>query len=376
MFKRGLRIFVLILVLTLITPIIANAQVQFNSNVQEEEYTADLQFFEDVLNLIKDNYPFEVDENELIITAVKSMLKSLDPYSDYYTKEEADQQFGTLLISSFSGVGLYIEDMDGYVNVVAPIKGQPAEKAGIKAGDLIIAVDDIDIKDMGVNKVSSMIKGPVGTKVKLTIKRGEETLDFELTRATIEINPVHYEIMEGNIGYISLEEFSSSATKEINKALREFNRKGIKKIILDLRDNLGGLLNEAISIGKLFVPKGPIVYVQDKEGDLTVYESNLRKTKYQLVVLVNERSASASEILAGAIKDREAGVLVGTQTFGKALVQSLIPITDGSIIKLTTSVYLTPNKTLINEVGIEPDYIVENDALEDLQLEKAIELLK
>ena len=376
MFKRGLRIFVLILVLTLITPIIANAQVQVNSNVQEEEYTADLQFFEDVLNLIKDNYPFEVDENELIITAVKSMLKSLDPYSDYYTKEEADQQFGTLLISSFSGVGLYIEDMDGYVNVVAPIKGQPAEKAGIKAGDLIIAVDDIDIKDMGVNKVSSMIKGPVGTKVKITIKRGEETLDFELTRATIEINPVHYEIMEGNIGYISLDEFSSNATSEINKALREFNRKGIKKIILDLRDNLGGLLNEAISIGKLFVPKGPIVYVQDKEGDLTVYESNLRKTKYQLVVLVNERSASASEILAGAIKDREAGVLVGTQTFGKALVQSLIPITDGSIIKLTTAVYLTPNKTLINGVGIEPDYIVENDALEDLQLEKAIELLK
>ncbi|NLY86268.1 MAG: S41 family peptidase [Tissierellia bacterium] len=372
MFKRGLRIFVLILVLTLITPIAANAQIPVKVY---EEYQADLIFFEDVLNLIKDNYPFEVDEDELIITAVKSMLKSLDPYSDYYTKEEAKSLYDSLS-GNFSGVGMYIEDRDGYVGVVAPIKGQPAEKAGIKAGDLIISVDDIDIKDMGVDKVSSMIKGPAGTTVKLKVKRGERILTFKITRKIVEINPVHYEILEENIGYIRLDDFSSKATKEIKKALEEFNRKGIKKIILDLRDNPGGLLDEAVSVGRLFVPAGPIVYVKDKAGSLKKYESSLRDPKYQLVVLVNERSASASEILAGAIKDRKAGILVGTKTFGKALVQSLIPVNDGSIIKLTTAVYLTPNKTLINGVGIEPDYVVENDGFEDLQLKKAIEVLK
>ncbi|NLV89850.1 MAG: S41 family peptidase [Tissierellia bacterium] len=372
MYKRGLRLFVLILALTLITPIIANAQVQVDI---QEEYKADLQFFEDVLSLIKDRYPFEVDEDDLIRTAVKSMLKSLDPYSDYYTKEEAEDLYSSIS-GNFTGVGMYIEDKDGYINVVSPMKGQPAEKAGIKAGDLIIGVDDVDIKDMGVNKVSSMIKGPAETKVKLTVKRGEETLTFELVRKFIEINPVHYEIIEGNIGYIRLDDFSSSASREINKALTDFNRKGIKKLILDLRDNPGGLLNEAISIGQLLVPSGPIVHVQEKSGNTLTYRSRLKETKYQLVVLVNENSASASEILAGAIKDRKAGVLVGTQTFGKALVQSLMPLTDGSMIKLTTAVYLTPNKTLINGVGIEPDYIVENDDLEDLQLEKAIELLK
>lgn len=373
MYKKGFRILVLILVLTLITPIVANAQVQVN--IQEEEYKADLTFFEDVLSLIKDSYPFETDESELIITAVKAMLKSLDPYSDYYTKEEAEGLYGSLL-GNFSGIGMYIEDKDGYISVVSPIKGQPAEKAGIKAGDLIISVDDIDIKDMGVNKVSSMIKGPVGTTVKLKVKRGEEILTFEVTRKIIEISPVHYEIMEGNIGYISLDDFSSKATEEIKKALVEFDSKGIKKVILDLRDNPGGLFDEAISIGQLFVPGGSLVYVKDKDGSMKKYESRLGEQKYELVVLVNGNSASASEILAGAIKDRKAGILVGTQTFGKALVQSLIPITDGSLIKLTTAVYLTPNKTLINGVGIEPDYIVENDGFEDLQLKKAIELLK
>lgn len=375
MYKRGLRIFVLILVLALISPTIANAQAEIKVDIQEQTYKADLIFFEEVLNLIKYNYPFQVEEDDLIITAIKAMLKSLDPYSDYYTKEEADSLYDSIS-GNFSGIGLYIEAKDGYISVVSPIKGQPAEKAGVKAGDIIISVDDIDIKDMGVEKVSSMIKGPEGTTVKLTIKRGEETLTFKITRKLIEINPVEYEILEGNIGYIRLDEFSSNATREIKKALSEFKNKGIEKIILDLRDNPGGLLNEAISIGQLFVPAGPIVYVKDKSGYLKKYESNLWDSNYKLVVLVNERSASASEILAGAVKDRKAGILVGTKTFGKALVQSLIPVNDGSLIKITTAVYLTPNKTLINGVGITPDYIVENDGFEDLQLKKAIELLK
>ncbi|MFA7534335.1 MAG: S41 family peptidase [Tissierellaceae bacterium] len=371
--KKSLKLVILILVLTLITSNIASAQVEVNAKA--EEHTADLIFFEEVLELIKAEYPFEVEENDLIVTAVKSMLKSLDPYSDYYTKEETESLMGSLT-GSFSGIGIYIEEKDGYIIVVSPIKGQPADKVGIITGDLIVAVDDLDIKDMGVDKASALIKGPVNTTVKLKVKRGDKTLEFMVKRANITVSPVYYEIMEKNIGYISLDEFSDIATKEIKKALSEFDKKGIKKVILDLRDNPGGFLDEAVSIGRLFVPSGPIVYVRDKNDNLTTHRSYLLRKKYQLVVLVNGGSASASEIVAGAVKDRKAGILVGTQTFGKALVQNLIPINDGSMIKMTTAVYLTPNKTLINGVGIEPDYIVENDGLRDLQLMKAIEILK
>ncbi|MFA5576690.1 MAG: S41 family peptidase [Tissierellaceae bacterium] len=370
--KKSLKLIILILVLTLIVPSIAGMAA--GTDPKTEEHTADLIFFEEVLNLIKESYPFEVEESDLIVTAVKSMLKSLDPYSDYYTKEETEGLMGSLT-GSFSGIGIYIEEKDGYITVVSPIKGQPAEKAGIRTGDLIVAVDDIDIKDMGVDKASALIKGPVNTTVKLKVKREDRTLTFNVKRATITISPVYYEIMEKDIGYISLDEFSDIATKDIKKALAEFDKKGIEKVILDLRDNPGGFLDEAVSIGRLFVPVGPIVYVRDKNNRLTTHRSYLSKQKYQLVVLVNGSSASASEIVAGAVKDRKAGVLVGSQTFGKALVQNLIPINDGSLIKMTTAVYLTPNKTLINGIGIEPDYLVENDGFQDLQLMKALEIL-
>lgn len=371
--KKAIRIFAIILILTLITPTIANAEIQVH--FQEVVPNVNLLFFEEVYNLIKHYYPFEVDEDELITKAIKAMLESLDPYSEYYTKDEVDN-FYSSLYGSYTGIGLYIEEKDGYINVVKTMTGQPAEEAGIKAGDIIISVDGIDIKDLGVDKVSAMIKGPEGTKVKLQVKRGDKILTFEVTRKVIEVSPVYYEIIENDIGYIKLEQFSSNATKEMKKALEELDKKGIKKIILDLRDNPGGFFNEAVSVAQLFVPKGTIVYVKDKNGILQRYDSYLKESKYQLVVLVNKNSASASEIVAGAIKDRKAGILVGTRTFGKALVQTVFPLNDGGMIKLTTAVYLTPNKTLINGVGIEPDYVVENDGFEDLQLKKAIELLK
>lgn len=371
--KKAIRTFAIILILTLITPTIANAEIKVH--FQEVVPNANLYFFEEVYNLIKHYYPFEVDEDELITKAIKAMLESLDPYSEYYTKDEVDN-FYSSLYGSYTGIGLYIEEKDGYINVVKTMTGQPAEEAGIKAGDIIISVDGTDIKDLGVDKVSAMIKGPEGTKVKLQVKRGDKTLTFEVTRKVIEVSPVYYEIIENDIGYIKLEQFSSNATKEMKKALEELDKKGIKKIILDLRDNPGGFFNEAVSVAQLFVPKGTIVYVKDKNGILQRYDSYLKESKYQLVVLVNKNSASASEIVAGAIKDRKAGILVGTRTFGKALVQTVFPLNDGGMIKLTTAVYLTPNKTLINGVGIEPDYVVENDGFEDLQLKKAIELLK
>jgi len=372
MYKKGLRIFCLILVLALITPTVASAQAQVLT--QPQEFKADLQFFKEVLDYVVENYPFEVNRSDLIESAIKGMLQSLDPYSNYYTKEEAQSMYSDLL-GTFSGIGAYLEEKDGYVSIVSVMKGQPAEKAGLQKGDLIISVDGVDIKGFGVDKVSSMIKGEKGTKVILGIKRGNQTLTIEVVRDTIIINPVYYEILEDNIGYIRLDSFNLYATSEVKKALDYFDSKNIKKIILDLRDNPGGLLSQAVAIARLFVPKGPIVYERRKNSSLTVYVSDLEKPKYDLVVLVNGYSASASEILAGAVKVTKAGKLVGTKTYGKGTVQTVITLIDGSILKLTVAEYLLPDKTSINGIGIEPDFIVENTD-EDLQLMKAIELLK
>lgn len=361
----------LILLLTSVLPNHVFAEIQY----KQEETKADLEFFGDIFNLVKDSYPFEIEEDKLIEAAVKGMLKSIDPYSDYYTKEEADSKFSTI-VGTFSGIGIYIEEKEGYINIVDTIKDQPAIKAGLKKDDLIVSVDNLDIKDLGLDKVSSMIKGPIGTKVNIGINREGKFLMFEITRDTVTINPVNYKILEDDIGYIQIEDFNSQVTIELKKVLKSFDAKGVTKIILDLRDNPGGLLNEVIDTARLLIPRGAIVHVRNKGQELITHRSTLIKSKYKLAVLVNGNSASASEILAGAIKDRKVGTLIGTKTFGKGIIQSLIPITDGSIVKLTTAEYLTPNKISIHGKGIEPNITIKNTEKEDLQLKKAIEILK
>lgn len=368
--KRSLSLFLAILIFI--------PSLAWGNAVSIPQPRDSLKYMEEVLQYIEDRHPFEIEKSTLIEGGIRGMLQSVDPHSSYFTPEEAEE-FNQSISGEFSGIGVYINEKDGYINIENTIKGQPAEKAGIKKGDLIIEVEDKDIKDMGLNKASSLIKGPVGTKVKLKIKRGEKNLVIKVTRQTIKVNPVEYEILEGNVGYIELKEFSGQATKEIKIALEAFDKKKVKKVILDLRDNPGGLLSESISISKLFVHKGPIVHIREKNRALLTYATSLLETpKYDLVVLVNGNSASASEIVAGAVKDRKAGRLVGTKTYGKGTVQSMMPLSDGSMIKLTIAEYLTANETSINGIGIEPDYLIENLAgsEEDLQLKKAIEILK
>ncbi|MBU5427933.1 S41 family peptidase [Tissierella pigra] len=359
-----------LLILTLLIP----STVWGESQSTYEEKEANLLFFVDVLDYIQEKYPFEIDEDKLIEGALKGMLGSLDPYSDYYNSEEAEIIYKNLF-GTFGGIGVTIEEKEGYINIKNTLKDQPAQKAGIKENDLIVSVDNMDIKNLPLEKVSSMIQGEKGTAVKLGIKRGSEVLTFNIKRDIIEISPVKSEILKEKIGYIKIEEFNSQTTVETKKALNEFDNKKITKVILDLRDNPGGQLSEAVTISNLFVPKGDVVHIKEKNKALLTHVSTLEKSKYKLAVLVNENSASASEIVAGAIKDRKAGTLIGTKTFGKGIVQTLMPVDDGSIIKMTTAEYLTPNKISIHGKGIEPDIKVENTD-KDLQLNKAIEILK
>ena len=205
---------------------------------------------------------------------------------------------------------------------------------------------------------------------------GVDAVDKEIIRETITINPVEYKILDKDIGYIKLSEFSMNSASKINEVLIELDKKKVKSIILDLRDNPGGLLNQVIEISKHFIINGPIVHIQERNTALVTHMSTTQKTKYKLVLLVNENSASASEILAAAIKDTKAGTIIGNKTFGKGIVQSIIPLNNGSILKLTTAEYLTPNKISIHGKGILPDMVVENTEKEDLQLKKAIEVIK
>lgn len=364
------KIVLFLLILTLVFPNIAMAETQLDNNDD-----VDIRLLLEVYSYIKQEYPLEYSDSHIIEGALKGMLESLDPHSSYYNIEESEDLLKQLT-GSFSGIGIYIEEKEGYINVRDIIKGQPAELAGVEKDDLIIKIDNKDIANMPLNQVSKLIQGPIGTTVKLNIKRGAKLLDIDVKRAVVSVSPVEYEIIDEKIGYIEIAEFTKGVTKEVEKALKELDKKDIKKIILDVRGNPGGLLTEVVSMADLFIEKGPIVHIKQNNKALTTHVSTLEKPKYDIVVLTNKNSASASEILAGAVKERKAGKVVGTTTYGKGTVQSIITLDNGSIIKMTTAEYLLPNKTSINGKGVEPDIKVENTEKEDLQLKKAIEILK
>lgn len=337
----------------------------------------DLKFFQEVMEYVKQKYPFKVEDEQLVTNAIKGMLQGLDPYSDYYTKDEVEKLLKSIY-GNYVGIGVYIGEKDGYIEVLSIMENSPSQRAGLQAGDLIISIDDRPIKGISLDEAVSLIQGQEGTQLKLGILReGEQNpIYITVTREAIEINPVKYTILENKIGYISLSQFNDYSTKYIKRALSEFDNKGIDKVILDLRDNPGGILDQAVSISRLFIPKGPIVHIREKNKPIYTYYSNLQNPKYKLAVLVNQNSASASEIFAGAVKDRKAGIVIGAKTYGKGLVQTMLPLPDGSMIKMTTAEYLTPNFISINGIGVEPDVVIENVNEEDLQLQKAIELLR
>ena len=325
--------------------------------------------------LVKEDFYKKTSDEELVNGAIKGMFSGLDdPYSQYYTKSEFEK-LKEQTSGSFVGIGVYISPTsdDDNITIIAPIDGSPAQKSGIKPGDKILKVDGKVVLAKNSDEAITMIKGKKGTEVELTIKRGEQILDIKVKRDEIVSKTVEDKLLEDNIGYIKITSFSEHTNKEFEAALKTLKESNIKGLIIDLRDNPGGLLNVCKDIADSLIGEGTIVYTKDNKGNTEYLKSDKEKLGLPIAVLTNEGSASASEILTGAIKDNKAGISVGTTTFGKGLVQSVRELKDGTGYKLTTAQYFTPSGEYINGKGINPT-IEEKD--EEKQLDIAINWIK
>lgn len=340
---------------------------------------------------IEEKYMYDIDEEKMLESAIKGYFEGLgDEYSEYITKEEM-QDYMADATGKYVGIGVYIVNNSetNQIVVLMPIKDSPAEKAGIQSGDVITKVDGIKYNGEQLNKASSNLKGEEGTKVKIEILRGEETFEVEVERKTIKVNHIESEVLENDIGYIQISTFDDGCYKEFVENYNNLKTKNIKSLIIDLRNNGGGIVQEATDIADMFVEKEKtlLIITGKKEDEKEIVKSKKDKEiDIPVVILVNENTASAAEILTAAINENvESTKVIGTQTYGKGVIQSIFTLKDGNGIKLTTNEYKTPNGSSINKVGITPEYEVnlpEEKTLytieenEDTQLNKAIELLK
>lgn len=341
-------------------------------------------------SIIDKYYLGDIDENALIEGAIKGYVEALgDPYTEYISKEDMES-YKEDILGNFVGIGIYMvkDTENNKIMVLTPISESPAEKAGILPGDFITKVDGIEYTAEDLTEISTKIKGEEGTTVKLEIVRDDKTLEFEIVRERINTNPIKSEVLENDIGYIKISSFDENTSSDFKEKFEELEKKNIKSLIIDLRNNGGGIVEEATTIADYIADKGAeLLITVDKNGKEEIEKSKQEPIiNMPIVVLVNENTASASEILAGALKDLEKATIVGTQTYGKGVIQNFLTMTDGSGIKITSEEYYTPNRTKINKIGIEPNEIVElpkevTNILyvteeQDTQLKKAIEILK
>ena len=346
-----------------------------------------IDLFGEVLEKINEEYVDEINQSESMDSAINGLLQSLDPYSAYMSPE-IFSEMQTETSGEFGGLGIEVSMESGVVKVISPIDDTPASRAGIKAGDYIVKINDIQVQGKSLSEAVDLMRGPVGSGIELTIRRrGEKkALTFNIVREVIQIKSVKADLLEKNIGYIRLTSFNENSGKQIKKEINKFEEnKNVKAYILDLRNNPGGLLSQAIKISDFFLNDGEIVSTKSrkssenrkwfaKKGDLTNGKT--------IVVLINYGSASASEIVAGALKDHKRAILLGENSYGKGSVQSIIPLKNDGAIRLTVAKYYLPSGKSISEVGVSPDIEVDEETDDfriktetDNQLNYAIKLL-
>lgn len=316
----------------------------------------------DLMRIIQEEYFFEVSQQELLEGAMRGIFYPLDPYSNYFSNEEYDT-FSERNAGSFAGIGVSLSEFEGALVIDRVMAGGPAEKAGIKAEDRILSVDGKTIDEYGIVELVRFLKGQPQTRVKVEVKRAgiEQTFSFEMIREMIQIHPVTYKVLENDIGYIKIDEFIEKVSDDVDKAVEVLKKAKVKGVILDVRNNPGGILDEAVNVADIFLPKNtPVVYIEYRNKSQEVLFSRKEPWKIPLAVLVDKGSASASEILAAAIQESKVGTIVGTTTFGKGTVQMVDKLTSGGGLKLTIARYLTPKKNWIHGKGVTPDIVIEN----------------
>lgn len=394
-YKIIMLIFVTALVTALITSVIVYNYAISGSLVKYINSSSETSDIEKSINKIKkiidEHYLGDVDESKLKDGALKGYVEAVgDEYTEYYTKEEMDS-FEEDTLGNFTGIGIYMvkDTENNVIKVLTPIDGTPAYNAGIQPGDIISKVDGVEYTGEQMTEAANKIKGEVGTTVKLGIIRGTENLEIEIKRENIKINHVESKILDNNVGYLKLSTFDEGCADEFKQKYDEINaNQNIKALILDLRNNGGGLVEEALNIADYFTDKDSklLITVDKKEKEEIRKAKQSKYINVPVIVLINENTASASEILAGALRDNGIAKIVGTKSYGKGVIQEVLTLQDGTGIKITTNEYFTPNKTKINKVGIEPDETVNLpetvksvltvEEKDDTQLQKAQELLK
>ena len=368
----------------LISILIFSIQISYAS---ENDIYKKIDLFGEVLEKINKEYVDEIDQSKSMDSAINGLLQSLDPYSSYMSPE-IFKEMQTETSGEFGGLGIEVSMESGVVKVISPIDDTPASRAGIKAGDFIVKIDDNQVQGKSLSEAVDLMRGPVGSSIELTVRRrGEKkALTFNIVREIIQIKSVKAELIEKNIGYLRLTSFNENSAKQIKEEIKKFeDRKNVKAYILDLRNNPGGLLSQAITISNFFLDSGEIVSTKSrkssenrkwfaKQGDLTKGKT--------LVVLINYGSASASEIVAGALKDHKRAILLGENSYGKGSVQSIMPLENDGAIRLTVAKYYLPSGKSISEVGVSPDIEINEETDDfriktktDNQLNYAIKLL-
>ena len=328
----------------------------------------ELQVFAEVLSQVKKHYVEETKTKDLVQGALRGMLAGLDPHSSFMTTDMfKEMQVETR--GEFGGLGIQIGIKDHRLTVIAPIEDTPAFAAGIQSGDTIIKVDETPTKDLTLMEAVQHMRGPRGTSVKLTVIREglEEPLIFTITRDIIKIQSVRSKLLEGNVGYVRLSQFQEASAEDLTKELEDFSEKNLQGLILDLRNNPGGLLTAAVGVSEQFLEAGRLVVsIQGRNEKKIEYRAgaNSKLYQYPMIVLINHGSASASEIVAAAMQDWGKAVVIGTTSFGKGSVQTILPLSDGSGLRLTTAKYYTPKDKSIHSIGVQPDIIIDPKAIQ------------